>query len=138
MAFTDPAADLWAAIEAKLRSDQALSALIDGRIFDRVPAKPDYPLVTIGNMQVIPESADGVDAAETAVTIHVWDQFKQVDKSRQVGGAVINLLHDEQLQTVSSGTQSVLLESASYLRDPDGVTNHAVLTFSVLTDANAF
>ncbi|WP_461322800.1 DUF3168 domain-containing protein [Bradyrhizobium diazoefficiens] len=62
MAFTDPAADLWAAIEAKLRSDQALSALIDGRIFDRVPAKPDYPLVTIGNMQVIPESADGVDA----------------------------------------------------------------------------
>lgn len=137
MAFTDPAADLRAAIEAKLRADQALAALIGDRIFDRVPSKPDYPLVTIGNMQVIPESADGVDAAETAVTIHVWDQFKQADKSRRVGAAVVNALHEEELQTVEGGAQSVLLESANYLRDPDGVTNHAVLTFSILTDASA-
>ncbi|WLB43021.1 DUF3168 domain-containing protein [Bradyrhizobium ottawaense] len=137
MAFTDPAADLRATIEAKLRADPALAALIGDRIFDRVPNKPDYPLVTIGNMQVIPESADGVDAAETAVTIHVWDQFKHADKSRKVGGAVINALHDEGLTTADSGTQSVLLESANYIRDPDGVTNHAVLTFSILTDANA-
>ncbi|WP_441268682.1 DUF3168 domain-containing protein [Bradyrhizobium sp. 215_C5_N1_1] len=137
MAFTDPAADLRAALEAKLKATPALTALIGDRIYDRVPAKPDYPLVTIGNMQVIPESADGVDAAETSVTIHVWDQFKQADKSRKVGGVVVSALHEEELRTVDSGTQSVLLESASYLRDPDGVTNHAVLTFSILTDAAA-
>ncbi|MBW7967578.1 DUF3168 domain-containing protein [Bradyrhizobium sp. BR 10261] len=137
MALTDPAADIRSAIVAKLSADPALANLIADRIYDRVPAKPDYPLVTIGNMQVIPESADGIDAAETAVTIHVWDQFKAADKSRQVGGAVVGVLHDEELSTASSGTQSVLLESANYLRDPDGVTNHAVLTFSILTDAAA-
>lgn len=137
MAFTDPAADIRTAIETKLLAEPALAALIVDRIYDRVPPSPTYPLVTIGNMQVIPESADATDAAETAVTIHVWDQFKQVDKSRKVGGAVVNALHEEELQTVDSGTQSMLLESANYLRDPDGVTNHAVLTFSVLTDAGA-
>ncbi|TFV34556.1 DUF3168 domain-containing protein [Bradyrhizobium frederickii] len=137
MAFTDPAADIRAAIEAKLKATPAVADLVGDRIFDRVPAKPEFPLVTIGNMQVIPESADGVDAAETAVTIHVWDQFKQADKSRKVGGAVVSALHDEELRTDSGSAQSVLLESASYLRDPDGVTNHAVLTFGILTDANS-
>lgn len=137
MAFTDPVADLRLAIEVKLKADETLKALIGDRVFDRIPSPATYPLLTIGNMQLLPESADGVDAAETVVTIHVWDQFKQADKSRKVGGAVVSALHEEELRTKNSGTQSVLLESANYLRDPDGVTNHAVLTFSILTDANA-
>jgi hypothetical protein len=137
MSLTDPAAPLRAAIEAKLMASTALTDLIGDRVYDRVPSQPIYPLVTIGNMQMLPESADGVDAAETVVTIHVWDQFKQADKSRVVGGTVVNALHDEALRTEGIGTQSVLLESANYLRDPDGITNHAVLTFSILTDANA-
>lgn len=136
MALTDPAGPLRDAIEAKLKASTALTDIIGDRVYDRIPPAPNYPLVTIGNMQVLPESGDGIDAAETVVTIHVWDQFKQADKSRRVGGAVVNALHDEELQTVGSGAQSVLLESANYLRDPDGITNHAVLTFSILTDAN--
>ncbi|EJN11852.1 hypothetical protein PMI42_04867 [Bradyrhizobium sp. YR681] len=136
MALTDPAADLRAAIEAKLLATPALFALIEKRIFDRVPAKPDYPLVTIGNIQVLPESADGVDAAESIVTVHVWDQYKRADKAKPVGALVISALHEEELQTDGVGTQSILLESANYLRDPDGVTNHGILTFSILTDAN--
>jgi hypothetical protein len=137
MAFTDPAADLRAAIEAKLKAAPALAELIGARIYDRVPKAPEYPLVTIGNIQVLPESADGVDAAESAVTIHVWDQYKRADKAKPVGALVISALHEEQLSIVGGGAQSVLLESANYVRDPDGVTNHAVLTFSILTDANA-
>lgn len=137
MALTDPSGDIRAAIEARLKASTVIAEVIGDRIYDRVPPAPSYPLLTFGNIQMLPESADGVDAAETAVTLHVWDQFKQIDKSRKVGAAVIDALHDEALSTTDSGTQSVLLESANYLRDPDGITNHAVLTFSVLTDANA-
>lgn len=137
MTFTDPAAPMRAAIEAKLKASAPLTDVIGDRIYDRIPQAPNYPLVTIGNVQVLPESADGIDAAESAVTLHVWDQYKRADKAKPVGALVISALHEQELLIDGVGMQSVLLESANYLRDPDGVTNHAALTFSILTDANA-
>lgn len=137
MALTDPSADIQTAVAAKLGGLPALAAVIADRIYDRIPNVPTYPLLTFGEMQVLPVDGEGLDGADCSLTLHSWDQYKDFAKSKQIGALVINALHDEHLATASVGTLSVLLTSARYLRDPDGLTTHGVFTFSILTDANA-
>jgi uncharacterized protein DUF3168 len=135
MPFTDPSADLQTVITDRLKADSAIAALIGDRVFDRIPNVPTFPYVSFGNSQVIPVSADAIDAAETFVTLHTWDRFKGFDKSKSLGPLVIAALHEADLDTPGSVTLSVLLQSVNYLRDPDGLTTHGVMTFSILTDA---
>lgn len=136
MAFTDPSFGLQQAIMDKLKAAPAVAALVADRIFDRIPNVPTFPYVSFGNTEVNPVSAEGIDAADCFITLHTWDRFKGFDKTKMLGPQVINTLHDEPLAIGEGGVKSLLLDSVNYIRDPDGLTSHGILTFSVLTDAN--
>lgn len=134
--LTDPSGDIQAAIRALLLADPDVKSLVDDRIFDRIENVPEFPYITIGEAQVIPELGEGTDAAESNITIHTWSRFKTFNPVKNLGKIIIRLLHDGEL-TISDGiVQSMLLESVRYLRDPDGLTSHGVLTFNILTDAS--
>lgn len=134
--LTDPSADIQAAIAALLLADPDIKALVKDRVFDRIENVPELPYITIGEAQVIPELAECTDAAESRITIHTWSRFKTFKAVKSLGKIIIRLLHDGDLAISDGNVQSMLLESARYLRDPDGLTSHGVLTFSLLTDAN--
>jgi hypothetical protein len=88
-------------------------------------------------VQVLPELGEATDAATAHVTLHSWDRFKGSDAVKSIGKYVIAALHDQRSRLVDGVVQSLLLESARTLRDPDGLTKHGVYQFAVLTDANA-
>lgn len=134
--LTDPSGDIQAAITALLLADTELTALVVDRVYDKIPNVPAFPYITIGEAQMLPELGECTDAAETRVTIHTWTRFKAFGSDKRLGKIIIQLLHDGELTISNGNVQSMLLESARYLRDPDGLTSHGVLTFSLLTDAN--
>lgn len=123
-------------IVKRLKVDAALLAIVSGRVFDSVAANAKFPYINIGEVQVFPELGEGTDAAESSVTMHVWSREPGFLEARRIGAAIIASLHDEELAIADGSVQSMLLESARYLRDPDGLTSHGVLTFNILTDAN--
>lgn len=135
--LTDPTISLIEAIKARLLNDANVKALIDDRIFDRIQSNPTFPYLSIGEVQVLPELGEATDAATAHVTLHSWDRFKGSDAIKSIGKYVIAALHDKDLALTDGAVQSMLLESARTLPDPDGLTKHGIYQFAVLTDANS-
>lgn len=142
MTFTDPSLTLQGAIVGALKAAPAVTAIIDDRVFDRVPRKPDgspdvqFPYVAFGDGQVLPELAECTDAADSFITLHIWSRAVGFPECKRLGAAVTAALHDATLTLADGTLQSLLLDSSRYLRDPDGLTSHGILTFAALTDAN--
>lgn len=142
MGRTDPALELQVAIIKALKADAGVKAIVADRVFDRVERSSDgsprvkFPYVALGNTQVLPEPAECTDAATAYVTLHVWSREVGFPEVKHLGAAVTNVLDDASINIEGGTLQSLLLQSTIYLRDSDGVTSHAVLTFQALTDAN--
>lgn len=134
--LTDPSGDIQAAIASLLLADADVRAIVSDRVYDKIPNVPEFPYIRIGEAQMLPELGEFTDAAETHITIHAWTRFKAFGSDKRLGKIIIRLLHDGELAISDGNVQSMLLESARYLRDPDGLSSHGVLTFSLLTDAN--
>ena len=140
--LTDPRFALQKAIVTALKGDADVAAIATDRVYDRVPRGPDgsitakYPFVGIGETQMQPELAECTDAAETSITLHCWSQAVGFPEVLRLAKAVTAVLHDAYLPLDDGTLQSLLLTTSRVLRDPDGLTSHAVLIFSALTDAN--
>jgi hypothetical protein len=140
--FTDPGVALQRAIVAALKTNSEVKALIEDRVYDRVPRNASgeptvpFPYVTIGEVQTLPELGEATDAAESFVTLHTWSRAAGTVEAKTLSKAVSGALHDKEL-TLSEGTmQSLLLQDSRMLNDPDGLTSHGILNFQILTDAN--
>jgi len=61
---------------ASLRADPALQTLFAGdvRAWDNAPNAGPYPHIVLGELQGIPEVADGYRGDDVVLTLHVWDQ----------------------------------------------------------------
>lgn len=124
-------ADLQKGIYAALT---AAPAVAGGRVYDRVPADPKFPYITIGDDQFLDDGGTCGDAWEVFADIHVW--------SRPVAGSKVEVKDLEaaviaRLRTVTVTGASVVvaaLESARTFRDADGITEHAVITMRYLID----
>jgi hypothetical protein len=134
--LTDPTQALQAAISDLLLGNADVASLVDDRVFDRIPSTPEFPYVSFGEFQVLPELAEGTDAVQCFVTLHSWDRFKSSRATKGLARAIIATLHDRDLTIDGGAVQSLLLQSSRVLQDPDGLTSHGILVFEILTDAN--
>ncbi|MFC5423042.1 DUF3168 domain-containing protein [Bosea eneae] len=135
--MADPSLALHGAINVRLRAD---IAAVGGRVLDHVPSDVSFPYIEIGEFQTLDDGAQCHDGQEVFVTLHVWsrpgdDRPGQVE-AKTIAGAVRGSLHEAALDL---GADWQFLEIAHqdtrYLKDPDGLTSHAVLTFRALTAA---
>lgn len=141
--LTDPRLALQKAIVGALMADTDVKAVVSDRIYDRIPRNQatgaitaEFPFIGIGDTQLLPELAECTDAAETSITIHCYSRAVGFPEAIRIAAAATAALHDAPLALDGGSLQSLLLESSRILRDPDGLTSHAVLTFNALTDAN--
>lgn len=106
----------------------------DVPVFDRVPAAADpYPRVVVGEGQELPNLADCMNGREHYLDIHVWSRSVGQGEAKTIAGLVESALHDADLTLEGHGLDLIGLNGIRYLRDPDGRTTHAVLTFRALT-----
>lgn len=111
------------------------AGIAGGRIYDGVPDNPVFPYVTIGDEQIIDDSNTCGESWEAFADIHVWSRPVAGSKveaktiAAAVKGAVLAI------GTVSGGTLTgVFSETARSFRDPDGLTEHTVLTFKFIIE----
>lgn len=107
----------------------AAPAICDGRVYDRVPDEPVFPYLTIGDEQAIDDGNSCEDAWEVFADAHVWSRPESTSKveAKTIGAAVVDRLVTE---LVVAGFRVVFaaLESYRTLRDPDGLTEHVIIT----------
>lgn len=131
--MSDPSLIVQAAIVAALKADPALTILVAGRVYDQPPAAPAMPYVTLGEDHVMSEAGDGYDGADITLTLHVWSIAIGFPEAKRIAAALVAALSPD-LVLGEGRLIDITYADTRYLREPDGVTSHAVLTFTALTE----
>ena len=113
---------LQGAIIAALKASAPVTAIVADRVYDHVPRNPAtealtaaFPFVAISDWQELSDDADCIDGAE----------------------AVKRALHKADLDLGDTALVMIEHDGTRTLRDPDGLTSHAVITFRALIETPA-
>lgn len=105
-------------------------AVAGGRVYDQVPEDPTFPYLTIGDEQVIDDGNSCEDGWEVFSDVHIWARPPEGSKAA-IKGIIANIVPVITALTSVTGFNIVIVElnSSRVLRDPDGKTEHAIVTF---------
>jgi hypothetical protein len=136
VAYADPSLELQKAIVAALKADPAVNAIVAGRVYDGVPANAVKPYVSFGPFQLLPEHADCLNGGEAIIQLDGWAAGPSTVQVKQLGAAIANALDFAPLALdLPQQLVELTVEQTQYLRDPDGITAHAVVTLHAFTEA---
>ena len=139
--MTDTILEIQGAVVARLKADSAVAAIVGAKVYDPVPAEAAVPYISIGPSYAVSEDAECIDADEISFQIDCWSgdsgsgggSFAQV---RRTADAVRRALKAD--LTIADNAL-VLFEhrQTRVFRDPDGITNHAAVTFTAIVERAA-
>lgn len=126
------------AVFTALNADAAVTAIVAARIYDAVPAGAAKPYLSFGPMQVLPDIADEYEGSEVTFQIDGWSAGPKSVEAKQIGKAVRAALSGAEL-ALEDNQRLVNIEPVqiNYLAEPDGITQHAALTFRARTEPTA-
>lgn len=126
------------AIIAKLKTG---SAIASGRIYDRPPPTPTFPYTSLGVFDALTEEADEYDGADITFQIDVWARntptLAASVQVMQIGQAVRDALHEEELTLDGARLVALTIDRVNYTQDPDGLTEHGIVTGRARTEPTA-
>lgn len=133
--MSDPALALQGAIYALLNDP---SPPLVQRVYDSVPDNPTFPYVTIGECQVIgDDTEDCGDGSEVIVQIHAWSRKEGFPEVKALAAAIRTTLGNASYSLSGFTVSVVEFQQMRFLRDPDGITSHAVVEFRYLITHSA-
>lgn len=132
--MSEPTLELQKAVIAKLLSSGPLMALVNDRVFDDVPPGAGFPRITYGDEDIVADDFDCVVSNIVFLPIHIWSTTVGKPQCKEIAGMVRNILHEEELSLDGFALLSLHHDTTRYLRDPDGKTNHGVVTFRAMID----
>lgn len=130
--MSDPSLELQIAMVEALKD---CAAAVGSRVYDVPPAKPAFPYIQVGDIQVLPDKADCIDGLEVYPLVHIWSREVGFTQAKTIGKAVVAKLDDQALSVVGYAVVVFELNRVDYMRDPDGLTQHGAITFRALIQA---
>jgi hypothetical protein len=130
--MTAPALSLQAAMRAALVADTAITGLVPAaQIYDRHQRPEIFPSIVLGECQ---EMLDDMSLERNYYrvfpTLHVWHREPGLVEVKAIAWQIRKTLVGNPLVTL--GLVDFRYNDARFMRDPDGVTSHGVVTFEVL------
>lgn len=127
---------LQAAIGARLAADPAVLALVPaGQIIDSHSLPEAFPCVILGEDQ---EVADDLTFERQHVrvtsTLHVWHREAGLAGVKAIAGAIRDALRGGLPVLSGASCLDMRFEGARFMRDPDGITSHGVVTVDSLVE----
>jgi hypothetical protein len=118
---------------AALIADLDVTALVPADNIVDANARPEiYPRINLGEDQELP--ADEIVSRYTTVisTLHVWVREPGLATAKAIAGEVRRVLNrPSRLVFEANGYRCIdsRFASARFIRDPDGITAHGIVTF---------
>ncbi|MGB0855032.1 MAG: DUF3168 domain-containing protein [Pikeienuella sp.] len=131
-----PANELQAAVFSILTSDAGLTALVGGRVYDRVPMDGDQaPYITFGPSDEVSDDAECMIADDHTLQIDIWSEYQGGFKeAKEIAFAVKQALHGVDIDLPTHALIEIRADNRRYLRDPDGVTSHGIVTVEAMIE----
>ncbi|MFZ0267765.1 DUF3168 domain-containing protein [Caulobacter sp.] len=129
----DPSLPLQSAIVAALKASAAVTALVDDRIWDDVPDRPQFPYISLGPDDPMDDHDTCIGGADTTMQVNVWSRAVGRVEAKQVVAAVIAAL-DAPLIVTGHNVNGHRVERSFVQRDQaEPRTKHGVVVMGYLT-----
>lgn len=126
------------AVIAALKADVTVSGIVGNRVHDAVPPTAAKPYLSLGPTQVLPDIAEEYEGSEVTFQIDGWSSGPKSVEAKQIGAAVRNALSGATLPLEDNQhLVNIEIVQTNYLPEPDGITQHAALTFRARTEPTA-
>ncbi|WP_206517589.1 DUF3168 domain-containing protein [Mesorhizobium sp. M7A.F.Ca.CA.004.12.1.1] len=129
------------AIVARLKGFADLVSLIADRVYDEVPrdkatkqVTADFPYVAFDGDQVLPNDFDCIPGSEIYFDMSAWSRAVGSAEVKKIANAVRLALHEYELPLTENALLSFELYKRDVVRDPDGKTSRARLTFRAVVE----
>ncbi len=130
--------------EATLAAQKFLRTLFIARtaLTDLVPAtsildrneRPEvFPCILIGEGQYVADDAQCIEAGDVYATLHVWTKEVGLVACKNIVGEIRRAVRQAD-DVVDGFALSANFQDAIYLRDPDGLHSHGVVTIHLLAE----
>lgn len=135
-----PSLELQTALVTTLKADADVKSLIGNppRINPIQSATWPGSYIEIGEGQIVPDLAECIDGSEVYTDIHIWSR---VDSSfadcKKIAATIWKAVSSATISLTENRILLIEREAEHYMRDPDGVTLHCVLTLRALTEPAA-
>lgn len=126
--------ELQGAIVSCLRSYTALTALVGDKVYDLAPPEATEPYVVLGYFDVHRDDVACKRSYRIYATLHAWSSYAGFSEVKQIADATVRALHDQSLSLATNRLISLEHLQTRTLRDPDGITSHAVIEFVAFTE----
>ena len=132
--MSDPSLALQKLIYARLSGDAGVTALVPATsILDRNHRPEQFPSIIIGEGQAI--FADNIQDSyhDTAFCdVHIWVSEIGLSTAKAIAGAVKDAIRTGPWSLDGYQAVNVRPVNARYMRDPDGMFSHTVMTIEAL------
>lgn len=137
--MASPSVDLQTAIYQRLTADAGVQALVGTRIFDRrpdpSPASSDFPCITFGSGDYVPDDADCITARDETMQLDCWTRDGgRLRSVRALADAVKAALHGYEIELATNACLEMRVTMVRSLLDPDGLTGHGVVQVRCLVE----
>lgn len=128
--MSDPSLALQQLIRGRLSGDAATTALVPATsILDRNHRPELFPSIIIGEGQsVLGDYIQDSYHDEAFIDVHIWVSETGLSTAKAIAGAVKDAIITGPWSIEGYYASNVRTVSARYMRDPDGVLSHTVLT----------
>lgn len=132
--MTSPTYELQGQIVTLLKASPEITALIGGRVYDRVPENPTFPYVSFGPSDEISDDADCIDGFEVTMQLDVWSRAVGFPECRRIVDAVRRALPEEGITMADNALVTFYHRISRVFRDQDGLTSHGAMTFEAFVE----
>lgn len=141
--MSDPSLMMQIAIVAALKADAGVQAVVnpDGKVigmgvYDNVTPTAKCPYISIGPSDVVGFDAECITGGDVTMQVDVWSRLPGFLECKQLAGLVRNALHHF-AATVDGVSFEIEASFTHYMRDTDGLTSHAAISFKSSIDLEA-
>lgn len=108
-------------------------ALAPVPVLDHAGPNQSYPYVTIGEFLGEPADTLNEQGANLDLTVHVWSRQPGMQETQELMTRIKNALDRQRLPAAGFQWVDTIWTNALTMREPDGMTRHGVLRFTVQT-----
>ncbi|MBX5149575.1 DUF3168 domain-containing protein [Rhizobium lentis] len=127
----EPSLALQRAVRARLVASSALVALVPvNNVRDANGTPALFPCILIGEGLTSPGGDIGRRTHDAALDLHIWATETGLVTAKEIAGAIRAALIDSRWDIAGLHVADLHVVSSRFLRDPDGLHSHGVLSLS--------
>jgi len=115
-------AELQKLIFERLKAVPAITAFVGTRVYDNVPPNTEFPYISFGSHDFVPDDADCIFSGEHTFLLNVWSRKPGRVEAKQIVDEVRRALRRYDADMGAYGLLEMDIDFADVIMDGDGLT----------------